>query len=75
MVRVAAHRDGNLTGCESRARAFRAEHSGAQGFIDHRESSEVAQTAFRAIDKLHSHLDDGSADMARPALLYTLTAL
>jgi len=46
-----------------------------RGFIDYRESYVVAQQASRVLDELHAHLDNGSADVVRPALLYTLTAL
>lgn len=48
------------------------EHS---GFVDYRESYVVAEAASRVLDELENHLDDGSAEVVRPALLCALTLL
>jgi uncharacterized Zn finger protein len=45
------------------------------GFIDYRESYAVAETAGQVLDELENHLNDGAAEIVRPALLSALTLL
>lgn len=46
-----------------------------RGFIDYRRSFEVASVASEVLDELENHLNDGSAEVVRPALLRALTRL
>ena len=46
-----------------------------RGFIDYRRSFEVAQAASDMLDELESYLENGAAEIARPALLRALTRL
>ena len=46
-----------------------------RGFIDYRHSFEVAEAAGEMLDELESHLDNGAAEVVRPALLRALTRL
>lgn len=45
------------------------------GFTDYRESFVVAETAGRVLDELENHVNDGAAEIVRPALLSALTLL
>ncbi|MCV7056496.1 SWIM zinc finger family protein [Mycolicibacterium gilvum] len=45
------------------------------GFTDYRESFVAAETAGRVLDELENHLNDGAAEIVRPALLSALTLL
>ncbi|SRX80122.1 SWIM zinc finger family protein [Mycolicibacterium parafortuitum] len=45
------------------------------GFTDYRESFVVAETAGRVLDELENHLNDGAAEIVRPALLSAVTLL
>lgn len=46
-----------------------------RGFVDYRESYAVAQDASQVLDELETHLNAGSAEIVRPALLCALTLL
>lgn len=46
-----------------------------RGFIDYRRSFEVASAASEMLDELENHLNSGSAEVVRPALLLALTRL
>ncbi|WP_102141928.1 SWIM zinc finger family protein [Mycobacterium hubeiense] len=46
-----------------------------RGFVDYRRSFEVAEAASEMLDELESHLDNGAAEVVRPALLRALTRL
>jgi SWIM zinc finger len=46
-----------------------------RGFVDYRESFGVAEAASQVLDELESHLNAGSAEIVRPALLRALTLL
>ena len=46
-----------------------------RGFVDYRRSFEVASVASELLDELESHLNSGSAEVVRPALLRALTQL
>lgn len=46
-----------------------------RGFIDYRRSFEVAGTASDMLDELEIHLNNGAAEVVRPALLRALTRL
>lgn len=46
-----------------------------RGYVDYRESYEVAQAASRVLDDLERHLNSGSAEIVRPALLCALSLL
>lgn len=46
-----------------------------RGFIDYRESFEVARVASEVLDELESHLKLGAAEIVRPALLRAVTRL
>ncbi|MBV8182686.1 MAG: hypothetical protein JO045_28625 [Mycobacterium sp.] len=46
-----------------------------RGFIDYRESFGVAEAASQVLDELENHLNTGSAEIVRPALLCALTLL
>lgn len=45
------------------------------GFVDYRESFGVAEAASQVLDELENHLNAGSAEIVRPALLRALTLL
>ncbi len=45
------------------------------GFTDYRESFVVAETAGQVLDELENHVNDGAAEMVRPALLSAVTLL
>ena len=46
-----------------------------RGFVDYRRSFEVAGVASEMLDELENHLNSGSAETVRPALLRALTRL
>jgi tetratricopeptide (TPR) repeat protein len=46
-----------------------------RGFVDYRRSFEVAEAAGEVLDELENHLNNGAAEVARPALLRALTRL
>jgi hypothetical protein len=46
-----------------------------RGFVDYREFYAVAEGASQVLDELEIHLNGGSAEIARPALLCALTLL
>jgi uncharacterized Zn finger protein len=46
-----------------------------RGFVDYRRSFEVAGVASEMLDELENHLNSGSAEVARPALLRAVTRL
>jgi hypothetical protein len=46
-----------------------------RGFVDYRESYAVAEAASQLLDELENHLNAGSAEIVRPALLRALTLL
>jgi hypothetical protein len=46
-----------------------------RGFVDYRESFGVAEAASQVLDELENHLNAGSAEIVRPALLRALTLL
>jgi uncharacterized Zn finger protein len=46
-----------------------------RGYVDYRRSFDVAADAQAVLDQLESHLDAGSADAVRPALLKAVTRL
>lgn len=46
-----------------------------RGFIDYRRSFDVAGVASGVLDELETHLDNGAAEIVRPALLRALTRL
>jgi hypothetical protein len=83
-----AHRDGEVrrmlevhataaSGDDTTAKAeFEADVRNAlesRGFVDYRESYAVAEGASQVLDELEIHLNAGSAEIARPALLCALT--
>jgi tetratricopeptide (TPR) repeat protein len=90
LVMTLAHRDGEVrrmlelratatSGDDTTAKAeFEAYVRNAlefRGFVVYRESFAVAQDASRVLDELESHLNDGAAEIVRPALLCALTLL
>jgi len=46
-----------------------------RGFVDYRRSFEVAGVVSEMLDELENHVNSGSADVVRPALLRALTRL
>lgn len=46
-----------------------------RGFVDYRESYAVAESASQVLDELERHLNAGSAEIVRPALLCAVTLL
>jgi len=46
-----------------------------RGFIDYRRSFEVAEVASEVLDELEGHVNNGAAEVARPASLLALTRL
>lgn len=89
-VLTLAHRDGEVrrmlgvrataaSGDDTTAKAeFEAYVQNAlefRGFVDYRESYAVAQDASDVLDELENHLNSGSAEIVRPALLRALTLL
>ena len=46
-----------------------------RGFIDYRRSFEIAAVAGEVLDELENHLNSGSAEIVRPALLRAVTRL
>ena len=46
-----------------------------RGYIDYRRSFEVAEVAGQMLDELEDHLNNGAAEVVRPALLLALTEL
>lgn len=46
-----------------------------RGYIDYRRSFEVAEVAGDMLDELEDHLNNGAAEVVRPALLLALTEL
>lgn len=46
-----------------------------RGFVDYRESYAVAEAASGVLDELENHLNGGSAEIVRPAILHALTLL
>ncbi|OBG45363.1 hypothetical protein A5672_08960 [Mycobacterium alsense] len=90
LVMTLAHRDGEVrrmlevrataaSGDDTTAKAeFEAYVRNAvefRGFVDYRESYAVAQAASQVLDELERHLNAGSAEIVRPALLCALTVL
>lgn len=90
LVMTLAHRDGEVrrmlevrattaSGDDSTAKAeFEAYVRNTlefRGFVDYRESFAVAQEASEVLDELENHLNSGSAEIVRPALLRALTLL
>lgn len=90
LVMSLAHRDGEVRRMlEVRATASSGDDTTAKaefeafvrtalefrGFVDYRESYTVAQDASRVLDELENHLNDGAAEVVRPALLCALTLL
>jgi len=90
LVMTLAHRDGEVrrilevrataaSGDDTAAKAeFEAYVRGAlefREFVDYRESYAVAQEASEVLDELENHLNAGSAEIVRPALLCALTLL
>lgn len=90
LVMTLAHRDGEVrrmlgvrataaSGDDTTAKAeFEAYVRNAlefRGFVDYRESYAVAEGASRVLDELENHLNAGSAEIVRPALLCALTLL
>lgn len=90
LVITLAHRDGEVrrmlevgataaSGDDTTAKAeFEAYVRNAlefRGFVDYRESYAVAEAASQALDELERHLNAGSAEIVRPALLCALTLL
>lgn len=90
LVMTLAHRDGEVrrmleirataaSGDDTTAKAeFEAYVRNAlefRGFIDYRESYAVAEAAGQVLDELETHLNAGSAEIVRPALLCALTLL
>ncbi|MCH9735939.1 MAG: hypothetical protein K0U78_15545 [Actinomycetia bacterium] len=90
LVMTLAHRDGEVRRMlEVRATAASGDDTTAKaefeayvrnalefsGFVDYRESYMVAQEASQVLDELENHLNAGSAEIVRPALLCALTLL
>lgn len=90
MVLILAERDGEVRRMlEVRATAASGDDTTAKaefetyvrnalefrGFVDYRESYAVAQEASEVLDELENHLNSGSAEIVRPALLRALTLL
>jgi len=90
MVLILAERDGEVRRMlEVRATATSGDDTTAKaefetyvrnalefrGFVDYRESYAVAQEASEVLDELENHLNSGSAEIVRPALLRALTLL
>ena len=90
LVMILAQRDGELrrmlevratagSGSDTTAKAeFEAQVRNAlefRGFVDYRESYMVAEGASQVLDELEIHLNEGSAEIVRPALLCALTLL
>ena len=90
LVVTLAHRDGEVrrmlevrataaSGDDTTAKAeFEAYVRNAlefRGFVDYRESYAVAEGASQVLDELEIHLNGGSAEIVRPALLRALTLL
>jgi hypothetical protein len=90
LVMTLAHRDGEVrrmlevratatSGDDATAKAeFEAYVQNAlefRGFVDYRESYAVAEGASHVLDELENHLNAGSAEIVRPALLCALTLL
>ncbi len=90
LVMTLAHRDGEVrrmlevratatSGDDRTAKAeFEAYVRNAlefRGFVDYRESYAVAEGASQVLDELENHLNAGSAEIVRPALLCALTLL
>ena len=90
LVMTLAHRDGEVrrmlevratatSGDDRTAKAeFEAYVRNAlefRGFVDYRESYAVAEAASQVLDELENHLNAGSAEIVRPALLCALTLL
>ncbi len=46
-----------------------------RGYIDYRRSFEVARAASDMLDELENHIDNGAAELVRPALLSAVTKL
>lgn len=46
-----------------------------RGYIDYRRSFEVARAASDMLDELENHIDNGAAELVRPALLRAVTKL
>ncbi|MED5812875.1 hypothetical protein VST63_10935 [Mycolicibacterium sp. 050232] len=46
-----------------------------RGFVDYRRSFEVAEVAAEMLDELEDHVNSGTAEVARPALLLAVTEL
>ena len=46
-----------------------------RGFVDYRRSFEVAEVASEVLDELENHLNSGTAEIVRPALLRAVTRL
>ncbi len=68
-----------VSGDDSQAKAELGDHArnalAFRGFVDYRRSFEVAEAASHLLDELEIHLNSGSAELVRPALLYALTRL
>ncbi|ORB85489.1 hypothetical protein B1987_18745 [Mycobacterium kansasii] len=90
LVLTLAHRDGEVRRMlEVRATAASGDNTTAKaefealvrnaldfrGFVDYRESYAVAEGAGQVLDELEIHLNGGSAEVVRPALLSALTVL
>lgn len=90
LVMTLAHRDGEVRRMlEVRATAASDDDTTAKaefeayvrnalefrGFVDYRESYAVAEAASQVLDELENHLNAGSAEIVRPALLCALTLL
>ena len=70
---TAASGDDTTTKAEFEARVRKALE--VRGFVDYRESYAVAAAASQVLDELERHLNAGSAEIVRPALLCTVTLL
>lgn len=90
LVLTLAHRDGEVRRMlEVRATAVSGDDATAKaefeayvrnalelrGFVDYRESYAVAEGASQVLDELENHLNGGSAEIVRPALLCALVLL
>lgn len=89
VLTLAQHDDGVRRLLEVRATAASGDEAPAQtefeayvrnilafrGEIDYRRSFEVAETVSEMLDELEDHLNNGAADVVRPALLLALTEL
>ncbi len=68
-----------VSGDDSRAKAelkaYARNALAFRGFVDYRRSFEVAEAASQMLDELELHLDSGSAELVRPALLHAVTRL